>query len=173
MDFGGRYGHHGRVVRKPGVLRLRAIRPLPACIPAQTCYFSGRTQNQLRGTLVATIMIAEDDASNRDLLSEMIRGWGYSVIEARNGAEALEKVTESLPDLVVCDIRMPVLDGVGFVRAIRRDNRLANLPVIALTGFDAEDHDAILSAGFTTYQSKPVSSELLRRNLERLLNRRR
>jgi len=118
-------------------------------------------------------MIAEDDDANRDLLSEMVRGWGYTVIEAQNGADALEKLVESSPDLVVCDIKMPVLDGVGFVRALRRDTRLASLPVIALTGFGTQDHDAIVSAGFTTYLSKPVSSELLRRNLERLLNRRR
>jgi len=116
-------------------------------------------------------MIAEDDAANRDLLSEMIRSWGYTVIEAQNGADALERALESRPDLVVCDIRMPILDGVGFVRALRRDTKLAALPVIALTGFDAQDHDAIVSAGFTTYQSKPVSSELLRRNLERLLQK--
>jgi len=122
---------------------------------------------------VPTIMIAEDDDANRDLLSEMVRGWGYTVIEAQNGADALEKLVESSPDLVVCDIKMPVLDGVGFVRALRRDTRLASLPVIALTGFGTQDHDAIVSAGFTTYLSKPVSSELLRRNLERLLNRRR
>jgi len=107
-------------------------------------------------------MIAEDDAANRDLLSEMIRSWGYTVIEAQNGADALERALESRPDLVVCDIRMPILDGVGFVRALRRDTKLAALPVIALTGFDAQGQDAIVSAGFTTYQSKPVSSELLR-----------
>lgn len=117
------------------------------------------------------IMIAEDDATNRDLLSEMIRAWGYTVIEAHNGADALEKIPEASPDLVVCDLRMPVLDGVGFVRALRRTTKFAGLPVIALTGFGIEDHDALLSAGFTTYQSKPVSSELLRRNLERLLQR--
>lgn len=115
------------------------------------------------------IMIAEDNADSLDLLSDMVRGWGYTVIEARNGADALEKIEESSPDLVICDIKMPVLDGVGFVRAIRRHSKLASLPVIALTGFDPQDHDAIASAGFTTFQSKPVSSELLRRNVERLL----
>lgn len=114
-------------------------------------------------------MIAEDNADSLDLLSDMVRGWGYTVIEARNGADALEKIEESSPDLVICDIKMPVLDGVGFVRAIRRHSKLASLPVIALTGFDPQDHDAIASAGFTTFQSKPVSSELLRRNVERLL----
>ena len=114
-------------------------------------------------------MIAEDNADSLDLLSELVRGWGYTVIEARNGADALEKIEESSPDLVICDIKMPVLDGVGFVRAIRRHSKLSGLPVIALTGFDPHDHDAIASAGFTTFQSKPVSSELLRRNVERLL----
>lgn len=117
------------------------------------------------------IVVAEDDSASRDLLSEMLRSWGYEVIEAQNGADALQKVAESTPDLIVCDIQMPVLDGVGLVQALRRDNKLAALPVIALTGFGTQDHAVIASAGFTTYQSKPVSSALLKKNVERLLQK--
>ena len=46
------------------------------------------------------IVVAEDDTANRDLISEMLRGWGYDVVEARDGADALEKVEQSRPDLV-------------------------------------------------------------------------
>ncbi len=102
----------------------------------------------------------------------MLRSWGYEVIEARNGADALQKIAESLPNLVVCDIQMPVLDGVGLVQALRRDSNLATLPVIALTGVESQDGVAIVSAGFTTFQSKPVSSALLKKNVERLLQKR-
>lgn len=117
------------------------------------------------------IVIAEDDTVNRELLSEMLRNWGYNVVEAENGADALEKIRQAMPDLVLCDIRMPILDGVGLVQALRRDHDFASLPVIALTGFGVQDHEVIASAGFTTYQSKPVSSALLKRNLERLLHK--
>lgn len=117
------------------------------------------------------IIIAEDDSASREVLSLLLRSWGYRVIEARNGAEALQKIGESLPDLVVCDIQMPILDGVGLVQALRRDENLANLPVIALTGMAVSDSEAIASAGFTTYQSKPVNSVLLKKNVERLLQK--
>jgi CheY-like chemotaxis protein len=117
------------------------------------------------------IVIAEDDSASRELLSELLRSWGCAVLEARNGAEALQKIGDDMPDLVVCDIQMPLLDGVGLVQALRRDTNLATLPVIALTGIGAQDHEAIASAGFTTYQSKPVDSVLLKRNVERLLQK--
>ena len=117
------------------------------------------------------IVIAEDDPASREMLAEMIRKWGYEVVEAENGADALEKIKETKPQLVVCDIRMPILDGVGLVQALRRDSKLASLPVIALTGYGAQDHEVIASAGFTTYQGKPVNSALLKRNVERLLQK--
>ncbi len=117
------------------------------------------------------IVIAEDDPSSRELLTELLESWGYDVIEARNGADALQKILARPPDLVVCDIKMPVLDGVGLVQALRRDNNLASIPVIALTGFDPQDHEEIASAGFNTYQSKPVSTALLKKNVERLLQK--
>ena len=59
------------------------------------------------------IVIAEDDSSSRELLTELLQSWGYDVIEARNGADALQKIIASPPDLVVCDIKMPLLDGVA------------------------------------------------------------
>ena len=117
------------------------------------------------------IVIAEDDSASRDLLSEMLRSWGYEVISARNGAEALQKVEESRPELIVCDIHMPLLDGLGVVQALRRQEHFANLPVIALTAGGAQDPSAIASAGFTTYQTKPVNSALLKKNIERLLQK--
>jgi CheY-like chemotaxis protein len=117
------------------------------------------------------IVIAEDDSSSRELLSELLRSWGYHVIEARNGADALDKIIASPPDLIVCDIKMPFLDGVGLVQALRRHSDLSSIPVIALTGFDPQDHEAITSAGFNTYQSKPINTALLKRNVERLLHK--
>lgn len=113
-------------------------------------------------TELKKIVVAEDDFTSRELLCEMLRSWGYYVVEARDGAEALQEIEETRPDLVVCDIQMPLLDGVGLVQALRRNNNLAALPVIALTGVGTQDHQTILSAGFSTYQSKPVSGELIR-----------
>jgi CheY-like chemotaxis protein len=120
-----------------------------------------------------TILLAEDDPANRELLRELLQRWGYQVIEASDGADALTKINATLPDLVLCDIQLPVLDGFGVVQALRKDQRFSQLPVIALTAFAMRgDKENILSAGFNTYQSKPIESEMLKENIKRLLKQR-
>jgi CheY-like chemotaxis protein len=119
------------------------------------------------------ILLAEDNPANRELLREFLQRWGYEVIEALDGADALTKINATLPDLILCDIQLPVLDGFGVVQALRKDHRFTQIPVIALTAFAMQgDKEKILSAGFNTYQSKPIDSEMLRENIRRLLKRR-
>jgi len=119
------------------------------------------------------ILLAEDNPANRELLREFLQRWGYDVIEASDGADALTKIHATLPDLVLCDIQLPVLDGFGVVQALRKDQRFTQTPVIALTAFAMRgDKEKILSAGFNTYQSKPIESEMLKENIRRLLKQR-
>jgi CheY-like chemotaxis protein len=117
--------------------------------------------------------LAEDNPANRELLREFLQRWGYQVIEASDGADALTKMNATLPDLVLCDIQLPVLDGFGVVQALRKDQRFTQTPVIALTAFAMRGNkEKILSAGFNTYQSKPIESEMLKENIRRLLKQR-
>jgi CheY-like chemotaxis protein len=96
--------------------------------------------------------------------------WGFEATTAADGREALQKIRDTLPDLVVCDIQMPVLDGYAVVRALREDTQLATLPVIALTAFAMlGDKEKTLASGFDGYQSKPINSEALRAEINRLL----
>jgi two-component system cell cycle response regulator DivK len=116
------------------------------------------------------IVIAEDSAPGRELLHELIESWGYEVIEATDGREALQKIMETAPDLVLCDIQMPEQDGYAVVQSLRRDPRFTKLPVIALTAFAMRgDREKALAAGFDGHQSKPVEFESLKAEIERLL----
>jgi two-component system, cell cycle response regulator DivK len=116
------------------------------------------------------IVIAEDSAAGRELLHELVESWGYEVIEATDGREALQKIMETAPDLVLCDIQMPEQDGYAVIQSLRRDPRFTKLPVIALTAFAMRgDKEKALAAGFDGHQSKPVEFESLKAEIERLL----
>jgi CheY-like chemotaxis protein len=116
------------------------------------------------------IVIAEDSPAGRELLHELIESWGYEVVEATDGREALQKIIELAPDLVLCDIQMPDQDGYAVIQSLRQDPRFAKLPVIALTAFAMRgDKEKALAAGFDGHQSKPVEFESLKAEIERLL----
>jgi CheY-like chemotaxis protein len=118
------------------------------------------------------ILIAEDNAVNRELLRELLEMRHYVVIEAGNGEEALQKIIESQPDILLLDLGMPVLDGFGTIRKIREDPRFRSLPVLAVTAYAMQgDREKILSAGFDGYISKPLNPAALEKELERLLHK--
>ncbi|HOW83645.1 MAG TPA: ATP-binding protein [Spirochaetota bacterium] len=104
------------------------------------------------------ILIVDDVASNRFLLHEMLRRAGCSVYEAENGQEALIMAREIIPDLVIMDIRMPVMDGLEATKLMRSDEKLKNVPVIALSASSGErDIKDIVLHGFNSYIMKPVN----------------
>ena len=120
---------------------------------------------------IKKILIAEDDPASRELLLEILDSMGYEVIAACDGAEALQKIGETHPDLALLDIQMPTLDGFAVLRRIRQDARFANLPVIALTAYAMkEDQEKTLRAGFNAHISKPVDVASLRSQIERHLS---
>jgi two-component system cell cycle response regulator DivK len=119
------------------------------------------------------VLIAEDNAINRELLRELLDLRGYSVVDACDGQEALDMIEQTHPDLLLLDIGMPVLDGFAVIRKIRQNSRLANLPVVAVTAYAMQgDRDRILNSGFDGYLSKPIDRNALAAELDRLLNNR-
>jgi CheY-like chemotaxis protein len=122
---------------------------------------------------VTKVLIAEDNAVNRELFRELLEARGYTVVEACDGEEALRVIDETDPDILVLDIGMPLLDGFGVVRAVRQNPRLANLPVLAVTAYAMQgDREKILSSGFDGYLSKPIDARSLSEELERLTTKR-
>ncbi len=108
------------------------------------------------------ILVAEDNAANRELIREILEGQGYEVLEAANGLEALEQIEERLPDLVIMDIQMPLIDGLEAVSKLRKNPRFTKTPVIALTAYAMSgDEEKALAAGFDGYLSKPMDVKQL------------
>jgi CheY-like chemotaxis protein len=80
------------------------------------------------------ILVVDDDPGVRFLLRLLFESVGYEVSEAQHGVAALIRVKESLPDLVVTDIMMPVMDGGQLINRLKSDERTAALPIVAITG---------------------------------------
>src|ERR1700726_663273 len=116
------------------------------------------------------VLIAEDNAVNRELLRELLELRGYTVLEACDGQEALHVIEQTQPELLLLDIGMPVMDGFAVIRRIREDPRLAQLPVVAVTAYAMRgDQERILNSGFDGYLSKPINPSSLAEELARVL----
>jgi CheY-like chemotaxis protein len=103
------------------------------------------------------ILIAEDNDSNYLLMSYILKGH-YDCLHAHNGQEAVEMTEKDKPDLILMDIKMPLMDGLEASRQIRGKD--ASIPIIALSAnaFDS-DREAALTAGCNDFLSKPISSK--------------
>lgn len=116
-----------------------------------------------------TILIAEDEDANFTLLQLFLRNSGCEVMRARNGREAVEMVNKYPTDLVLMDLKMPVMDGFEATLSIKQ--RFPNLPVIAQTAFAlSNDRIRAVEAGCDNYLSKPISAKTLIKTLARYLS---
>ena len=103
------------------------------------------------------VLVVEDNLVNRRLVSTILERAGYRVAAADNGAEALARLADLDPSLVLMDVQMPVMDGIEATVRLRREPRWATLPVVALTAHAlASDREACLAAGMNDYLTKPI-----------------
>jgi adenylate cyclase len=108
------------------------------------------------------ILVVDDNADNVDILQKRLESRDYAVATAADGVEALDRVHELLPDLVLLDIMMPRLDGIETVKRLKSDPSLPFIPVILLTARrEAEDVVAGLESGGDDYLTKPVDHAAL------------
>jgi signal transduction histidine kinase/DNA-binding NarL/FixJ family response regulator len=111
------------------------------------------------------LLIADDEQTNRTLLVKLLGGLGFETREAGNGAEALKAISAALPDVLITDLAMPVMDGLAVARALRRDPRTRDLPILAVSA-SASDYtrEEAISAGCSEFLPKPIrAAELLER----------
>lgn len=120
------------------------------------------------------LLLVEDNELNCEIAMEILKKFGFCIDTAENGAEALEKVSSSVPgyyDAVLMDIYMPVMDGYEATRHIRNlpDPALAKIPIIAMTAnaFD-EDRKAVAACGMDAFITKPVNIEKILQALEEM-----
>jgi two-component system cell cycle response regulator len=108
----------------------------------------------------ARILIVEDNLANLDLMTYLLGASGYRTLSAGDGAAGLEVARREVPDLILCDVQMPLMDGHEMARQAKRDPALQTIPLIAVTAFARDsDRDKALAAGFDGYLSKPIDPE--------------
>ena len=104
-----------------------------------------------------TVLFADDNPANRELVRAILEAAGFQVLEASDGRQALEQVRAHRPDVVLLDVQMPKLDGLRVLAEIRQDPVLATVPVVALTAYAMRgDRERILASGFDGYLTKPI-----------------
>src|SRR5687768_12313134 len=105
-----------------------------------------------------TVLVVDDEMDSIEVVTEVLEFYGVTVHNANNGVQALEVLQTVTPDLILSDLSMPQMDGWALLSNIRKNERLLNVPVIALTARAMSgDSQRGIAAGFTAYLTKPVS----------------
>lgn len=108
------------------------------------------------------ILLVEDNEDNRDMLSRRLERKGFVVSLAIDGQDGVNKAEESLPDLILMDMSLPVMDGWEATRCLKAHSETASIPVIALTAHAmSSDREKALKAGCDDYDTKPVDFQRL------------
>jgi Response regulator containing CheY-like receiver, AAA-type ATPase, and DNA-binding domains len=108
------------------------------------------------------VLVVDDFDDSRFSLSMLLKIEGYEVIEATDGAQAIEKALSDRPDLILMDLSLPVIDGLSATRQIRQSAAMKRVPIIALTAHDLIDiQSQAEDAGCTDYAPKPIDFTLL------------
>jgi len=118
------------------------------------------------------ILVVEDNEMNRDMLSRRLVRNGYQVLLAVDGEQAVNVAAADLPDLVLMDMSLPVIDGWEATRRIKAAAPTAHIPIIALTAHAmAGDREKAMAAGCDDYDTKPIELARLIGKIEALLGR--
>lgn len=117
-----------------------------------------------------TVMVVDDYDSVRAMTRQALETFGYRVVEAASGEEAVEAALAEAPDLILLDLSMPKMDGFATIHRLRRLLGLREVPVIAVSGHTAKEvRDDALAAGCREFITKPVKLDSLRSAVERHL----
>src|SRR5436309_15702148 len=109
-----------------------------------------------------TILLVEDDEETRYMIRLQLEERGYRVIEAEDGEEAIELAEIETPNFVLMDLSLPRMDGFEATKRIREDGRLAQVPVVAVTGHQESDfRQGAKESGFDAYVTKPIDFDWL------------
>lgn len=116
------------------------------------------------------VLVVDDSESIRKFVAFSLRAMGYSVITARDGLEALEKLLRAHVDLVITDLNMPKLDGFGLVRAIRQDSEQGTVPIIILSSLTSQQEmDQGRLLGADAFLTKPFDPKRIQYEVSKYL----
>lgn len=106
---------------------------------------------------IARILIIEDNQFNHELIEYLLTEAGYLTLSAWDGLEGLNTARASPPDLILCDLQMPVMNGYEVVQKIKAEAPIDRIPIVAVTASSMTgDSDKAISAGFDGYIAKPI-----------------
>jgi len=110
--------------------------------------------------VAARILIIEDNATNLELMVYLLRAYGHGTVSASDGESGVTLARQHRPDLILCDVHLPKLDGYGVVAALKADATMRHIPLLAVTALAMlGDREKLLAAGFDGYIGKPVEPE--------------
>jgi CheY-like chemotaxis protein len=117
------------------------------------------------------ILVIEDNPTNMELMTYLLNAFGHTTIAARDGEEGVEAALRDSPDLILCDLSLPKLDGFGVARRLRAEPSLRAVPLIAVTASAmVGDRDKVIASGFDGYISKPIAPETFVAEVESYLS---
>ena len=129
--------------------------------------------DNISGTRQPTILIVENEISNRILIEKVLSTRGYRCLSASNGREALDLLDREVVDLILTDLSMPVLDGYRTIQLIRARPGISKVPIIAVTAYALNDeNEAAMQIGCNEYLTKPFKPRQLLEVVDRLLPQR-
>jgi CheY-like chemotaxis protein len=152
-------GRASRVPQANKILPPRASPPLCSPLPIGT------------SMLRLNVLLVEDDADARGLYGYMLALAGYKVKAVSNGLEAFAEIQVNRPDVIVTDIAMPVLSGLDLITAVRSNDELADLPVVAITAFGEKLREQARAAGATESIDKPTELARIREAIDAAVSR--
>jgi CheY-like chemotaxis protein len=128
--------------------------------------------DNISGKRQPTILIVENEISNRILIEKVLSTRGYRCLSASNGREALDLLDREVVDLILTDLSMPVLDGYRTIQLIRARPGISQVPIVAVTAYALNDeNEAAMQIGCNEYLTKPFKPRQLLEVVDRLLPR--
>ena len=119
------------------------------------------------------VLVIEDQRVNMELMRCLIESAGWTLLAAADGIEGLERARRDRPDVILCDVHLPGLDGYSVARALKAHPNLRRIPLVALTALAmVGDREKLLAAGFDSYISKPIDVSSILSQIRGLLDKR-
>jgi CheY-like chemotaxis protein len=116
------------------------------------------------------ILLVEDNPESLELMRYLLNAFGYQTLTCDNGRDGVVTARRERPDLVICDIEMPALDGYGVLRELKQDPVLREILLVAVTALAmVGDREKVLAAGFDGYIAKPIDPMIFIRSIEDFL----
>lgn len=118
------------------------------------------------------VLVIDDNAVNRRLAQVLLHSRGYEVYEAANASEGFATLADTVPDIILIDLRLPGMDGLTATRKLKADPATRDIPVVAVTSYAMKgDEETARAAGCCAYVTKPLDKTLFLETVARVLRR--